>query len=81
MGAGSFEGIFSRNQNTKYMNSKYWISVAMRTHGGSFVQILGELILKSDPDNYQRLCSAFPDYFERYGKIAEQLKQEDDAKP
>jgi len=62
------------------MNSKYWMTVAMRTFGGSFVQALGECILRADDDNYNRIVTAFPEYIERYQAIGDKLKQEDDAK-
>jgi len=63
------------------MNSKYWLSVAMRSHGGSFVQTLGELILRADDDNYRRIREAFPEYIARYMVIGAELKAEDDKKP
>ena len=41
----------------------------MQKYGGSFVQALSEAILRSDPDNYERLKEAFPDYWETYSNM------------
>jgi len=63
------------------MNMKYWISQAMLIYGGGFVKSLGDAIRQADDDNYAKLQAAFPEYFEKYGEIAKQLKSKDDAKP
>lgn len=60
---------------------RYWISQAMKTQGGAFVQALGGCILAADDDNYAKLEAAFPLYFEIYADVAERLKAEDDVKP
>jgi hypothetical protein len=63
------------------MNLDYWISHAMITQGGSFVAALGHAYIKADPDNKQKLRTAFPDIFDKYTTIATELKQQDDLKP
>lgn len=55
------------------LDSKDWSTVeAMDRFGGSFVQALAQAARKADGENLQRLKTAFPEYWERYQKIAEQ---------
>lgn len=44
---------------------------AMEQYGGSFVQALAQCLRRADPNNYQRLEIAFPEYFEEYRKKTE----------
>ena len=53
----------------------------MITQGGSFVESLGHAYRHADPDNKQKLRTAFPDIFDKYTTIATELKQQDDLKP
>ena len=43
---------------------------AMEKFGGGFVKSLRFCYTKADPINKGRLLDAFPDYFERYKRIA-----------
>lgn len=39
----------------------------MRSSGGNFVSKLADAMVAADPQNYQKLCSAFPEIVEKYG--------------
>ena len=41
----------------------------MRQYGGSFVKLLGELLIHADEDNTRRIKEAFPEYWEKYKNI------------
>jgi 2-oxo-4-hydroxy-4-carboxy--5-ureidoimidazoline (OHCU) decarboxylase len=47
------------------------VSDAMIRYGGSFVQALGDLLRRADPENQRRLVAAFPDYLEKYRELAQ----------
>lgn len=51
---------------------------AMAKYGGSFVKQLAVCINLADNFNYERLKNAFPEYFEKYQKMAEDLKSKKD---
>lgn len=53
----------------------YAIAQAMHRYGGSFVSQLGYLYGRADPQNRARLKAAFPEYFEAYRQMADNLKQ------
>lgn len=40
----------------------------MRSSGGNFVSKLADAMVAADPQNYQKLCSAFPEIVEKYGE-------------
>lgn len=42
----------------------------MRKYGGNFVSKLADAMISADPQNYQRLCSAFPEIVEKYGSVS-----------
>ena len=52
----------------------YYMRIAMRQFGGSFVKTLGELLESADPVNYEKLEKVFPEYFAEYRKWGEKLK-------
>ncbi len=52
----------------------YDIVNAMRRYGGSFVSGLGKLWFSADADNKRRLKTAFPEYWEKYAKLAKMAK-------
>ena len=45
----------------------------MSRRGGTFVRQLGVLYQVADEDNQRRLLAAFPEYFEKYRRLAEQF--------
>lgn len=47
------------------------VANAMREYGGGFVKALAEAIVRADSENLEKLKGAFPDLFEKYGKMAE----------
>lgn len=44
---------------------------AMVTHGGSFVAALGKALFHADMENTIKIKQAFPEYWERYRRLAE----------
>lgn len=50
---------------------------AMCRHGGSFVKSLGHAFAHADSDNFRKLREAFPEYWETYRKIGEELQDAD----
>lgn len=50
------------------------IVAAMIANGGSFVQALGECFRRADGPNFAKLRAAFPEYWTRYGHVAESLR-------
>lgn len=49
----------------------------MERFGGSFVRKLGELCHLADPDNLQRIKTAWPDYWQKYSDMFELAKERD----
>lgn len=43
---------------------------AMEKYGGSFVKIIALAAKVADSDNFKRLKTAFPEYWEKYGEMA-----------
>jgi hypothetical protein len=41
----------------------------MRRKGGNFVSKLADAMVAADPQNYMRLCVAFPEIVEKYSTI------------
>lgn len=58
----------------------YWMVMAMKRYGGSFVAALGEAIIHADSINFGRLEDAFPDYFQDYRELGDSLKIEDEKR-
>lgn len=42
------------------------VTTNMRSHGGGFVKALAEAIEKADSKNYEKIKSAFSDYWKKY---------------
>lgn len=38
----------------------------MQRYGGKFVNALALTMIAADPENFQRLCNAFPEVVEKY---------------
>lgn len=53
----------------------------MMRFGGGFVSALGNALQSADDANERLIRQTWPEYIAKYTLIAEQLKQEDDAKP
>jgi hypothetical protein len=54
----------------------YEIIEFMEKYGGSFVKALAECLRRADPINYQKLKTAFSEYFMEYAKMAFGKKEE-----
>ena len=57
------------------MTKYYDIAVAMKSYGGAFVSRLGEALAFADPNNVERIKAAFPEYWEEYSKLAQNMTQ------
>ena len=53
---------------------------AMISFGGGFVKVLGQCAAQADPDNLQRIKSAWPEYWSEYTHIGQNLKEKNDSK-
>ncbi len=42
----------------------------MKQYGSSFIRRIGEALARADLTNYQKLETAFPEYFKEYTKIS-----------
>jgi len=49
-------------------DEKLKLAETMRAYGGGFVKALAECIIRADRQNFSKLQSAFPEYFQKYGK-------------
>lgn len=54
----------------------YYMLVAMREMGGSFIQQLAALLWSADSTNYAKLERAFPEYFAEYRDWGKKLQQQ-----
>lgn len=52
---------------------------AMRIYGGDFIKCLADLLSKADDNNYDKLEKAFPEYFERFRGMAEDIKKKEES--
>lgn len=60
------------------VNEQIDVSFAMRKYGGGFVKCLGEALIRADPNNRQRIKDAFPEYWDKYLKLAKIAKERGD---
>lgn len=51
-------------------DEEFKIIEAMETYGGSFVKSLSQCFRHADPINFKKLKDAFPEYWEKYKKMA-----------
>ena len=59
----------------KAEDEKYFVSLGMRTYGGSFVKCLGEALSHSDWINDEKIKIAFPEYWEQYLKMGKEVEK------
>lgn len=57
------------------MDDRVAVANAMTRYGGGFVEALGKALMVADPDNAQRIKEAFPEYWERFAKLAKTDKE------
>lgn len=50
------------------------VSKAMIKFGGDFVGYLGKALIQADDDNVRRIYDAFPEYWQKYHKLAIEYK-------
>lgn len=53
------------------------VATAMIAYGGGFVCMLGKAFFYADPINKQKIIDAFPEYWEKYSKLAYQSRIRD----
>ena len=56
------------------MNDRKTIETMME-YGGSFVRKLGAAALVADEQNLRRIKSTWPEYWEQYARMAQQLSE------
>ena len=56
------------------MNERWLVATAMIQFGGGFVNHLGEALLRADSNNTERIHKAFPEYWQKYHKLAIEKK-------
>ena len=54
--------------------SDHQITQAMRDYGGGFVKQLGLLYRLADNSNQDKIKEAFPEYWQKYSELADQLR-------
>lgn len=47
-------------------SEKIRLITLMQRYGGNFVSNLAQTMIAADPDNFQRLCNAFPEIIDKY---------------
>lgn len=53
--------------------AKFPMADNMRRYGGNFVAKLADAMVAADPQNYQRLCAAFPEIVEQYSGLRQSV--------
>lgn len=59
------------------MIADFYVIRAMRVYGGDFVQALAEAYNRADEENSRRIRETWPEYWQQYSEMAEQLKKEE----
>jgi hypothetical protein len=54
------------NQVILSQQQKIHLTANMQRYGGNFVTCIANAMIAADPDNFSRLCEAFPDLVEKY---------------
>lgn len=54
------------NQVILTREEKIRLIANMERRGGNFVSRLAQAMIAADPENFHRLCAAFPEYVEKY---------------
>lgn len=50
------------------MTQKFPLVDNMRRYGGNYLSKLADAMVAADPDNFKRLCAAFPEIVEKYAE-------------
>ena len=54
------------DSNIISQSEKIRLVTLMQRYGGNFVSNLAQTMIAADPDNFQRLCNAFPEIVDKY---------------
>ncbi len=54
----------------------YYMIIAMKRYGGSFVVQLANLLQVADSNNFAKLEDAFREYFAQYAEMAKKIEAE-----
>lgn len=60
---------------TLTQDQEYCMRRAMQVYGGSFVKKLAECFAAADSQNTAKLLAAFPEYVEKYLKLAQDMPE------
>lgn len=61
---------------TQYSREDLEVIAAMAQYGGSFVKSLAECFAHADRNNYEKLKSTFPEYWDQYQKMVDTMKED-----
>jgi hypothetical protein len=62
------------------MPSDWEIVNTMERFGGSFVRTLAQLCHLADEENYRRIKGCWPEYWQKYAEMVEQVKAQEAEK-
>lgn len=62
-------------------DADWWTEEAMMKYGGSFAKLLGEAARHADAENLRRIKTGWPEYWERYSRLGENLRKEQEKLP
>lgn len=65
----------NRNLEEQESRDRYTID-AMKRYGGSFVKALAEAFERADHMNFEKLKSAFPEYWQQYEGVGIELEKQ-----
>jgi monomeric isocitrate dehydrogenase len=67
--------LYMNNHIQALAESNHRAAQAMESIGGGFASALALAYFRADGDNQARILAAFPDLFEKYRRIAEELRE------
>lgn len=59
-------------------DNDYWTLQAMDGMGGEFIKQLAILYRRADSDNKRKIKEAWPEYWERYSEMGQNLKEREE---
>ena len=58
-------------------NERIFTAAAMKRYGGDFFRKLGEALTRADDVNTEKIRAAWPDEWERYRLLGDQIKSDE----
>lgn len=62
----SLHSLSKMNQVIPSLEEKIRLIANMQRYGGNFISNLAQAMIAADPENFRRLCIAFPEVVEKY---------------